>query len=318
MKYGKRVYEQAKQEIDTRRKATEQRAKQNLQKFYEVCPEASEIKSAMARNSAKIARTVFGGGDVHANMERLRQNASEYRAEFDRLLAEHSFTREMIEPQYSCPDCKDTGMADGKLCHCFLQLERSIAYQNLSMSVPLEESTFDQFSLEHCKFNPIVYEQMEKILRACTRYAETFGLNSHSLLFRGGTGLGKTHLSLAIAGEVIQKGFGVIYSSPQSLAATLEKERFARGSADELTTDEQFTECDLLILDDLGTEFHTVYTDAILYDIINSRMLANKPTIISTNLTIKDLEKYYSARFVSRVIGYYAKMEFIGKDYRML
>lgn len=316
MSYGKKVFDQAKWEMDTRRRVAEQRAGQNLQRFYAVCPEAREIKSAMARNSAKIARTVFGGGDVHANMERLKRNAAEYRAELDRLLAQHNFTREMIEPQYSCPDCKDTGMADGKLCHCFLQLERSIAYQNLSMSVPLEESTFENFSLEHCKFDPIVYDHMKKILHACTRYAETFGKDSRSLLFRGNTGLGKTHLSLAIAGKAIEKGFAVIYSSPQNLAATLEKERFLRGNDSELTLDEQFIECDLLILDDLGTEFHTSYTDAILYDIVNSRMLTDKPTIISTNLTIKELEKHYSTRFASRITGYYAKMEFMGRDYR--
>lgn len=318
MSYGKKVYDQAKREMDERRRAAERLAQENLNKFYAQCPEARELKSAMARNSARAARTVFGGGDVHASMMKLKQNAAEYRAEYDRLLSECGLTREMIEPQYSCPDCKDTGMADGKLCHCFLQLERSIAYQNLSMSVPLEQSTFERFSLEHCKADPIVYEQMGKILRACTRYAETFGASSRSLLFKGNTGLGKTHLSLAIAGEVIQKGFGVIYSSAQSLAATLEKERFARDNEDELTTDEQFAECDLLILDDLGTEFHTAYTDAVLYDIINNRMLAEKPTIISTNLTMQELEKQYSARFASRITGYYAKMEFLGKDYRTL
>lgn len=318
MSYGKKVFDQTKWEMDSRRRTAEHAAQDALQHFYEVCPEAKELKAAMARNSAKIAKTVFGGGDVHANMERLKQNAGEYRAEFDRLLAKHGFTREMIEPQYSCADCKDTGMANGKLCHCFLQLERSIAYQNLSMSVPLEQSSFERFSLAHCMGEPIVYEEMEKILRACTRYAETFGKKSRSLLFRGNTGLGKTHLSLAIAGEVIQKGYGVIYSSAQTLAATLEKERFTRTEEGELTTDEQFSECDLLILDDLGTEFHTAYTDAILYDIINNRMLTEKPTIISTNLTMQELEKCYTARLVSRIAGAYIKMEFLGRDYRTL
>lgn len=318
MSYGRKVYEQAKREMDERRRAAEHTAQRALQGFYEVCPEAKDLKAAMARNSAQVAKTVFSGGDVRANLERLKQTAGEYRAEFDRLLQAHGLTRASIEPQYQCADCKDTGMHNGKLCHCFLQLERSIAYQNLSMSVPLEQSTFERFTLERYRDDPIALEQMTKIYRACTRYAETFAGNSRSLLLKGNTGLGKTHLSLAIAGEVIQKGFGVIYSSAQNLAATLEKERFARIEEGELTTDEQFSECDLLILDDLGTEFHTAYTDAVLYDIINSRMLAGKPTIISTNLTMQELEQSYSARFASRITGYYAKMEFLGRDYRTL
>lgn len=316
MGYGRKIYELARQEVDRRRHNAEQIAQQNLQKFYAECPEAGEIKSAMARNAASIARTVCSGGDVRKNLEQLKDNAAAYRAEFNRLLAEHHFSEDFITPQYSCPDCKDTGLQDGKLCHCFLQLERSIAYQELSMSVPLENSRFETFSLDYYE-DAKAHDQMSRIYRACRNYANSFHVNSRSLLFKGSTGLGKTHLSLAIAGEALQKGYGVIYSSTQSLAALLEKERFRKADSSEMSTEEQYQTCDLLILDDLGTEFHTAYTDAILYDIINTRMLSNKPTIISTNLTMPELEKSYSARFASRITGYYATMEFLGNDIRI-
>ena len=315
MGYGNKIYEQAKREIDERRQRAEQLAQKNLDAFYAACPEAKEIKAAMARNSAQAAKTVFAGGDVRANLEKLKQNAAEFRAEYDRLLALHHFSKEAVEPQYACKDCGDTGFLDGKLCHCFLQLERSIAYQNLSMRVPLERSRFENFSLELYRDDPRAYEQMTRVLQTCQKYVETFRANSHSLLFKGGTGLGKTHLSLAIAGEVIQKGFGVIYVSAQSLAAALEKERFRHD--DDVTTEEQCSACDLLILDDLGTEFHSAYTDAALYSIVNTRMLSDKPTIISTNLTLQELEKTYSERFASRIAGYYAKLEFLGSDVRV-
>ena len=315
MGYGKNIYEQAKREIDARRQKAEQLAQKNLDAFYAACPEAQEIKAAMARNSAQAARAVFAGGDVRANLEKLKQNAAEYREEYDRLLSLHHFSKEAVEPQYTCKDCNDTGFLDGKLCHCFLQLERSIAYQNLSMSVPLERSRFENFSLDLYRDDPRAYEQMTRVLQTCQKYVETFRANSHSLLFKGGTGLGKTHLSLAIAGEVIQKGFGVIYVSAQSLAAALEKERFRHD--DDVATEEQCSACDLLILDDLGTEFHSAYTDAALYSIVNTRMLSDKPTVISTNLTLQELEKTYSERFASRIAGYYAKLEFLGSDVRV-
>lgn len=317
MGYGKKIYGQAKREMEARRHRAEQTAQRNLEAFYAQCPEAREIKSAMARNSAQAAKTVFGGGDVRANLEKLKQNAAEYREEFERLLQLHHFTKKDVEPQYACPDCKDTGLLDGRLCHCFLQLERSIAYENLSMSVPLDRSGFDSFSLDLYRSDPRAYEQMERVLHTCQKYVETFRASSHSLLFKGGTGLGKTHLSLAIAREVIQKGFGVIYISAQSLAAALEKERFQKFDPEETGTEEQLNTCDLLILDDLGTEFHTAYTDAVLYSIVNTRMLSGKPTIISTNLTLQELEKTYSERFASRITGYYDKLEFLGSDVRV-
>ena len=157
---------------------------------------------------------------------------------------------------------------------------------------------------------------MEKVFAACKSYGEKFRADSPSLLFKGGTGLGKTHLSLAIAGKAIEKGFGVIYGSAQSFAVALERERFDRDLPEDGSTDAQLGECDLLILDDLGTEFPSAYVNAALYNIVNTRMMAGKPTIISTNLSLKELEQRYSQRFASRVTGYYGKLEFLGKDVR--
>ena len=204
------------------------------------------------------------------------------------------------------------------MCQCLKQLQRSLAYQALSADLPLEKSTFDTFSLEFYQDDPRARRQMEAVLKLCQRYAERLRPNSPSLLFKGKTGLGKTHLSLAIANKAIEKGMGVVYGSAQSFAVALEKERFDRADPDGPgDTNAQLMGCDLLILDDLGTEFPSQYVNAALYNIVNTRMLAEKPTIISTNLSMKELEDRYSQRFASRIMGYYGTVEFLGSDVRV-
>ncbi len=318
MGYGKKIQEEARAELERRKSAAESAAREKLEAFYAQFPKAQQIREAIASNAAGTAKAVVRGGDVRSEMEKLRDRAHDLNAQYDSLLGRAGLTRWDITPHYTCPACKDTGFVDGRMCSCLKQLQRSIAYEHLSMSVPLEKSTFSSFSLEYYKGNKAAYQQMENILRACRDYAEKFRANSPSLLFKGGTGLGKTHLSLAIAGAAIEKGFGVIYGSAQSFATSLEKERFQRQDPEGLSdTHSQLLSCDLLILDDLGTEFPSAYVNAALYDVINARMLADKPTIISTNLSMKELENRYSERFASRIAGYYGKLEFIGSDVRV-
>ena len=153
--------------------------------------------------------------------------------------------------------------------------------------------------------------------RYCKNYADNFSLKSPSLILYGATGLGKTHLSLAIAGEVIGKGFGVIYGSAQNLLNRLENEKFGRSGQDGDTLS-LLLECDLLILDDLGAEFSTAFTLSAIYNIINSRMLASLPTIISTNLEPGELDKKYDQRIASRILGSFTPVYFCGRDIRQL
>ncbi len=318
MGYGKKIFEEARAELERRRQRAESEAEERRSAFYLRYPQAGELREAMAKNAAGAAKAVVRGGDVRAELQRLQERAGTLNAEYDHLLREAGLSREEISPRYTCPLCKDTGFTDGRMCRCFLELQRSLAYEKLSMNVPLEKCTFSSFSLSYYQEDPRAYRQMENIFAACKGYAEKFRKNSPSLLFKGGTGLGKTHLSLAIAGAVIEKGFGVIYGSAQSFAVSLEKERFDRREDGEPgDTHSQLLSCDLLILDDLGTEFPSAYVNAALYDIINSRMLAEKPTIISTNLSMKELEERYSERFASRIAGYYGMLGFLGNDIRI-
>lgn len=307
----------AAEELARRKQQAESDAEAAQERFFAQCPRGAEIREELAVNASGIARAVLRGGNVRAALEELHQKATALSAEYDALLAEHGLTREDLAPRYTCPLCKDTGVRDGIMCDCLKQLQRALAYRKLSMAVPLDKCTFETFSLDYYRDDPKAAAQMENILRVCHNYAENFKPGAANWLFKGGTGLGKTHLSLAIAGRVLEKGYGVIYASAQSLAVALERERFLRGEDGTESTHDKLVTCDLLILDDLGTEVSSDYVNASLYDVINQRMLAQKPTIISTNLTMAQLEDRYTQRFASRVAGTYNKLEFLGSDVRI-
>ncbi len=317
MSYDNTVNQAARAELERRRKLAEETARQNLEDFLLRCPRAGEIRRELAANAAGAARAVVSGGKVREEMERRRERGLTLRREYEDLLREHGLTRQDLEPRYTCPICRDTGFAEGGPCSCYKALRRSLAYKQLSAELPLSECTFEGFSLKYYQGDPAAYERMSSILKSCREYAENFRESSPNLLFWGGTGLGKTHLSLAIANAAIAKGFGVVYGSAQRFAVALERERFDRDGGPGGGTSESLKECDLLILDDLGTEFSSAYSNAAVYDVVNARLMARRPAIISTNLGLSGLEERYGERFTSRIAGNYALLGFMGKDVRI-
>ena len=184
----------------------------------------------------------------------------------------------------------------------------------------VEFDTFDNFILDYYSEQPmenaiVPRQRAEKIFDTCRKYAQNFSLSSKNLIFFGGAGLGKTHLSLAIANVVINKGYNVCYGTSQNICDDLQSEQFGR--TDNITyTKNQVLMCDLLVLDDLGTEIDNQYSIAALYNIVNSRLLSGRPTIISTNYTFDRLEEKYDKRITSRLTGEYVPFYFIGNDIR--
>ncbi len=321
MGYAKQVYLEAEATLNRRHNDAVRHAQQKLDAFYAVCPEAEAVRRRIASTASQAAKAVLRGTDVRASLETLKAENLEAQRRFSELLATHGLTRADIEPQYHCAKCEDTGYVDGRMCSCHRALLRQIAYENLNRISPLTLSTFEDFSLEYYSDAPVDgrrsdREQMRYILDYCKRYAETFSAKSGNLFFTGATGLGKTHLSLAIASAAIDKGFGVVYGTAQNFAIALERERFARSEETSGDTLELLNDCDLLILDDLGMEISSSYITAMIYNVIDTRIMLAKPTIISTNLSMQELEKRYNERFVSRVLGFYDRMPFRGKDIR--
>lgn len=322
MGYSREVYDAAMAELNRRKNRAEQEAQERKNAFYQICPRAREIQQQLASTASQTARVVFSGGNTAQAMERLREKSLELQKERETLLLQVGLEKDALLPRYRCSHCQDTGYIDGKMCDCLKGLLRQEAYRSLNEMTPLTLSGFDQFQLRYYSNQsdggePSPRAHMAQIFSFCQEYAAHFSQHAESLLFQGRTGLGKTHLSLAIARKVIEKGFGVVYGSVQNFVSTLEKERFGRSDADS-DTNQTLLHCDLLILDDLGTEFSTSFVTAALYNLINTRLMAEKPTIISTNLSMKELLDRYGERMVSRMIGGYIRFEFAGKDIRQL
>ena len=231
-----------------------------------------------------------------------------------------------------CKRCEDTGYIGSTKCECFQKLLREAAFDALGASHP-QDCRFSNFSLDYYSPQPLANgvvprQRMAQVKNFCSDYARDFFVERHSfskaqsspsLLFLGNTGLGKTHLSLAIAGQVINKGYGVIYGSAQNLLAKLEKEKFSFNNTEDQPQSylSLVLECDLLILDDLGTEFLSQFVTAMLYNIINTRLLEGRPTIISTNLSFQEISKRYTDLLTSRLFGGYIHFEFLGRDIRI-
>ena len=312
MGYNKQVYERTAAILRERKRKAEQEAEQRRFNFFTAYPRAEQIEQALAKTGITTARAVLKGGNVREHLSRLKQENQALQAELSGLLSSAHLPGNYIEPHYTCVKCSDSGYIDGRMCSCMKQELRAEAYRELNASSPLALCSFEQFSTE---YYPEAYrEKMERVFHNCIEYAELFSPRSPNLIFMGGTGLGKTHLSLAIAGGVIKKGYGVVYGSVNNIINRLEQEHFGR--SDDADTRQSLIECDLLILDDLGTEFRTSFSIAEIYNIVNTRQMTSRPTIISTNLTMEQLGAAYTDRFASRIMADYKRVLFQGEDIR--
>lgn len=308
--------------MEQKRRCAQREAEERKEAFYSICPRAAEIERELSSTAVGAARAVLGGKDVSGELQKLRECNDKLQKELSELFSAHGLSPEETEPRYACYACEDTGFIDGRMCSCLKKELRREAYERLNALSPLKLSSFDTFSLDYYSKTPVrgeisPYLQMSQVLYFCKDYAANFSLSSPNLLMRGATGLGKTHLSLAIAGKVIEAGYGVIYGSVPKLLSRLEKEHFASPPEERGESEQKLAECDLLILDDLGTEFSTSFSSAVIYNLLNSRLLEGRPTVINTNLSMRELEKQYSERLVSRMMGNHVRLEFWGSDIRL-
>ncbi len=306
-----------KQVLDKKRVEKRQREAVYIAKLDRALAELPELKALENQRAEVGAKLVAAAmsGDKDA-LGALQAASKELQKRYNDILKAANVEK---EPP-ACPICKDEGYNGTVLCDCVKAEIREIIKNELTSAAPLGDCDFASFSLE---YYPKELDQngvspkkrMTAILDFCKGYCEGFGDSADSVLFLGSAGLGKTHLSLAIANEVIGRGYQVIYNTAQNLFLKLEEEYFSHSGnayADALL------ECDLLILDDLGTEFCTSFTQSALYNIVNTRILRRKPTIISTNLSLKEIEEKYTARISSRFIGSYVMKKFAGRDVRQL
>lgn len=320
MAYGKDVFDAAMRRLEQRRQEAEDETARTRAELFARIPRLREIQDELAATAVDAVCGMLTGGDAAAHIQKLKKINLDLQVERAELLTAHGLPPDALAPRPHCRLCGDTGYVGDRICECLRALLRDEACRRANSGSPLPLRAFDTFDLAYYPDTPLpgtdatVRAYMGRVFTSCKDYAERFSAESPSLLFLGGTGLGKTHLALAIGGEVLTRGFSVIYDTAQNIFARIEAEHFGRGGG-------QFTQtvydCDLLILDELP-DYATSFTNSTFYNIINTRTLARRPTIVSTNLTEQELEARYGQKIFSRLIGDFWMFKFFGRDIRQL
>ena len=312
MGYKKEYYIKALADIAKRRLTADELAKKNLLSVYLSHPDIKELDdkmNALGLLAVKSAVKLSGAEEII----NFKKEYEIINAQKQELLSKYNISLSSLKPSYCCENCNDTGYVNGELCACAKKTAKEYYFNDLCEKMPLEKSTFGSFDLS--LYPDDAQNNMQEIYNFSKDYADNFTNASKNLLFLGRTGLGKTHLSLSIANIAIDKGYGVIYGSSQNFFNQIQDEAFGRKQGDTLNA---LLECDLLILDDFGTEFMSTYISSAIYNIINSRILRSLPTIISTNLSLSEINNVYGERIMSRILGNYIIKQFTGKDIRQI
>lgn len=307
------TYKKAFENKNARFKEKQRRYEMLLASAYASVPRLAEIDREMSSIGANIAITALSG-DME-KLSSLKQKSEALTLEKKVLLDK----TEIAPLSYECAICQDTGYVSGKICECIRKEASKVMAKELSKEMPLGECGFCNFSLdfypEKTADGKLCRKKIEEIFIMCKEYADNFDSEaSPNLLFTGGVGLGKTHLTLSIVSEIVKKGFMPVYGSAENIFSVIENEKFSgegKGSYDSVLN------CDLLVIDDLGVEMATSFTKSVLYNLVNTRLLSRKPTIINTNLTMKEIEARYTQRITSRFIGNYDEYRFTGNDIRL-
>ncbi len=318
MKFSEDVYIKAEAELKKRQENAEKLAEMRRKQILNKHPELLEIENIIRNAALEVIKGLGSGKKV--DVKALSEKNLEAQKQKAELLTKNGYPEDYLVPQYSCKLCNDSGILNGKLCSCHLDILKKISMSEYSCSSILAVSTFETFDLKYYStekdmslgYSPREY--MEASLDFLKSYAEKFKPGTNSFFFTGATGLGKTHLSLAVMNKVTEKGFNVFYGSADNIIKQMEKERFGRSNGD---IEEEIENADLLIIDDLGTEFKTAFSETAVYQIINNAILNGKPMIISSNLSISELEERYGQRVVSR-LNSFEVINFIGTDIRQI
>ncbi len=305
----------AKEIIDARRDAAENSAAKKRAELEAISPELRDVNMKIARAGLDAMKAIALGQNASEYIKNLASENLALQNKRIEILKSFGLEADALDVHYTCGKCDDTGIVDGHYCDCMKALVKKLQHDNLCKYAPADNCTFGSFNLGY--YEGEAKDRMTQIFNYCKAWADDFDRDSKSILMFGKTGLGKTHLSLAIANELVAKGFNVCYISAGNLFTRLEREQFGKYKSDE-SFEDVVLESDLLILDDLGSEFITSFTVAKLYNIVNTRILYGLPTIISTNLMYDEIGDKYDPRVYSRIIGDYTMLEFLGSDIRQL
>ncbi|MBQ8289656.1 MAG: ATP-binding protein [Clostridia bacterium] len=313
--YSNEIYNRVKEIIHNRRRAARGESERRCAELEALSPELAEIGRELRAVGPLILRTACEGGDVEAIKRRNTELNERRRA----LTVELGYPADYADVKYTCPRCQDSGAVDIYVCTCMKELLYTETIKASGIGRLIEKQTFESFRLDAIE-DEKSRRRMSTVLDACRSFAEKFDteFKGKNLLMLGKTGVGKTHMSSAIARRLIETGHSVIYDSVINIISAVEQEKFRPQTVSEPVM-EKYLECDLLIMDDLGTEFNTQFSTSCLYNIITTRLNRGLSTVLSTNLSAEELATRYEARIFSRIVGgEYITLHFLGKDFRLL
>ena len=316
MAYNRENYTKLKAEYEEKNIAAKNAADARALKVAMEHSDIAKIDRELSLTSIKILRIATKKSDTSDDFLKLREHVSALREEKTALLKKYGYPEDYCDVKYECPLCSDTGYVGTTMCSCFKRKLVLLGYESSGIGALIRRQSFDNLSFEYYKDSQESLSLMRQNYDIIFRYATSFSSNTtQNLLLMGGTGLGKTHLSSAMAKLIIDRGYDVLYESAPNIFSDFETERFKRDEDDNRS--QRYFDAELLIIDDLGVESTTQYTLSCLYNIINTRINSGRPTVISTNLTPNDLIKRYTDRITSRLIGEYMTLRFEGKDIRL-
>ncbi len=315
-------YDKIMRDYEQKQLRAEDLLQERLKHIYKSLPEIQEFNTAIANLSVEKARQLILSDDSKA-LSSLKEELHSLIEKRDQLLKVNGYSKQDLEAQYECTNCKDTGYVSNVKCHCFRSAIIQLLYQQSNLGNILEQENFNTFDISYYSIDVIdrftgrsSLETMRNALDTCRNFVDTFDREKNNLFLYGDIGVGKTFLTNCIAKELIDQSKSVIYFSAFQMFETMAKGKFDKDKIAQ-NTNEYIVECDLLIIDDLGTELTNAFTASEFFHCINERLLCEKPTIISTNLSLDALKERYSERTFSRIASNYTMIRLTGEDIRL-
>ncbi len=320
MSYNRENYKKIKAEYAGKNLKAKEKALELCQRLHEELPDLREIDELLSHTGPRImqAGINYKGERLEKELEAIKKETEELKEARGECLRYHGYPENYTDVKYEYEKCSDTGYVGMQMCECMKRKLVEAGFESSGIGHLMQKQSFDTFDPGYQRGDEEAYNTCVANLEICKRYAAEFdGKECRNLVMMGNTGLGKTHLSTSVAKELIERGFDVVYDSVQNILADFENERFNRSydNQGENRTARYF-ECDLLIIDDLGTEISNQFTVSVIYNLINTRHNNDRSTVINTNLSQKELRTRYTDRVASRIFGEYAPLIFLGGDVR--
>lgn len=317
--YDAIMREYGRQQIENHHKLEERR-----KEIYARLPVVKQLEAEIAERSVACAKKLLEGDK--GVLETLKEDLRDLREQKALIIRAAGYPDDYLELHYRCPDCRDTGLVDGRKCHCFLQAQMKLLHAQSNLEDVLERENFKALSYEYYDDTEILPQlgitnaaYMRRVVAGCKEFVRDFDKKHDNLLFTGSTGVGKTFLTNCIARELMDDFHSVIYLTASDLFDVFSRNKFDYDNAEDMKDMYRFVlDCDLLIIDDLGTELNNSFTSSQLFYCINERMNMSRSTIISTNLTLARLRDSYTDRVTSRIMSGYRIIPLYGGDIRLL